>query len=399
MIEPIYKAVPVYAIHFDDNNVRSDYRTGLFDTDSEDIQSLAESILEVGLIEPLIVTARDDGGYDLVAGERRLRALQLINVREPGRMSDVTVKIYEDISDERKKMIQLIENVQRKDLSDYDKVMAIAEGYQVLSQQIDPETGRKYTQGKYAKLIGMSSTNLSNYLTYPRRPVVIEGLRTGILGLGTAYMCLPFDDSDVETIIAKVKQERINGNPTRTAVAADFRELEQFVSAREATKDLNYAYADLPVNTATDPFNDWVADMDEKEALESANNIPTPPPTAKPEPKTPIIDQVKLASKFGESVFDAEDNSTDSYSPTRTIGESIVKHKFSSAGAALAQGLSIADSPYLGQLKHQATATFDQQNFLIRAAKARLILSKFYANVDQLDNFQVFDRLEQFLRD
>lgn len=359
MNDPVYKKTCIDNIYFDEKNVRSDYRSGLFNADSDDIKALAESILEFGLIEPIIVSQIENNKFNLIAGERRLRALQLININYPDRMREITVKVYDGITDERKKMIQLIENVQRKDLSDYDKVIAIFSGYEMLSKQIDPETGKKYTQRKYASLIGMSPTNLSNYLTYTARPVIIECLRIGIMGLGAANMCLPFDDFDIETyIVKKVKDERINGNPYRVVVASDFRELEQAISQKEHSKNYDYIYQIIDSNS---------------------NSL--------------ILNQQSINARFGTGCFLPENEIVDSYTPSLIVSDNLKKHRFSKLKHEVNQNKILNHS--LANLNQ--ISQFDQQNFLINIDKAKQILSKFYPDVEQLDGFQVFDRFGCFL--
>ena len=77
--------------------------------DEESIAELAQSIQQVGLLQPLLVRKVDDG-YELVAGERRLRAVTSLG------MEKVACIVQQDIEDESSAMMALIENLQREDL-------------------------------------------------------------------------------------------------------------------------------------------------------------------------------------------------------------------------------------------------------------------------------------------
>ena len=76
----------------------------------EDLKELADSILEHGVIQPIIVEAADDGGFFIIAGERRTRASKLAGLKE-------IPAIVKSFSDERKLEIALIENIQMEGLS------------------------------------------------------------------------------------------------------------------------------------------------------------------------------------------------------------------------------------------------------------------------------------------
>ena len=82
------------------------------------IASLAESIDEVGIIEPPVVTPKDEGGYLLVAGERRMRA-----VKELG-WDAVEVKVVKELDKLKRRQLELAENVERKDMRWHEEVEA-----------------------------------------------------------------------------------------------------------------------------------------------------------------------------------------------------------------------------------------------------------------------------------
>lgn len=88
------------------------------DFDENDIKILAESIVQNGILQPLTVRRNDDGNYELIAGERRLRAAKLCGLK--------TVPcILKEISSRNSAILALVENIQRQDLSFFDEAMAI----------------------------------------------------------------------------------------------------------------------------------------------------------------------------------------------------------------------------------------------------------------------------------
>ncbi len=115
--------------------------------DLEKLAELRDSILENGIIQPLIVTQQDDEHYELIAGERRLQAAKL------AKLEKVPVVVREATSQQ---MLQLaiIENVQRENLNPIEE----AESYQRLRQEFN------YTHGEIATAMGKDRTTISNFL-------------------------------------------------------------------------------------------------------------------------------------------------------------------------------------------------------------------------------------------
>ncbi|BAZ18485.1 ParB family protein (plasmid) [Calothrix sp. NIES-4071] len=100
--------------------------------DEEKIQSLAESISDVGLLEPIVVRKLENGTYELVAGERRLRACQNLQKQE------VPVNIIE-CNETQANHIRLIENLQREDLNTYEETTGILELLTILLKKEETE--------------------------------------------------------------------------------------------------------------------------------------------------------------------------------------------------------------------------------------------------------------------
>ena len=115
--------------------------------DEESIAELAQSIQHVGLLQPLLVRKVDDG-YELVAGERRLRAVTSLG------MEKVACIVQQDIEDESSAMMALIENLQREDLHYLEE----AQCYQKLLETYG------LTQEELANRLGKSQSSIANKL-------------------------------------------------------------------------------------------------------------------------------------------------------------------------------------------------------------------------------------------
>ena len=115
--------------------------------DEESIAELAQSIQQVGLLQPLRVRKVDDG-YELVAGERRLRAVTSLG------MEKVACIVQQDIEDESSAMMALIENLQREDLHYLEE----AQCYQKLLETYG------LTQEELANRLGKSQSSIANKL-------------------------------------------------------------------------------------------------------------------------------------------------------------------------------------------------------------------------------------------
>lgn len=145
------------------------------------LQELAASIRERGLVQPLVVrpSATDMDTYEIVAGERRWRAAQLANLHQ------VPVVVRE-LTDQEAVEIAIIENVQREDLNAIEE----GEGYRLLMD------GHGYTQEDLAKVIGKSRSHLANTLRLLKLPDSVQELvRSAALSAGHARALIGRDDA------------------------------------------------------------------------------------------------------------------------------------------------------------------------------------------------------------
>ncbi|MFV0439471.1 MAG: ParB/RepB/Spo0J family partition protein [Desulfopila sp.] len=153
--------------------------------DEEGLNELADSIRENGVIQPLIVTqGARKGEFELVAGERRLRASKLAGLEK------VPVVVLDVSSEDNRLELALIENVQRTDLNPIEE----AEAYQKLIQRFG------YTQEDTAKRVGKKRSTVTNILRLLNLPDIIkQDVIAGLLSEGHARSLLRIGD-DLATI-------------------------------------------------------------------------------------------------------------------------------------------------------------------------------------------------------
>ena len=123
-----------------------------------DLQDLADSIKEQGVIQPLLVRSNSDSNYELIAGERRLRASKIAGLKT------VPVILLKIDNEDNLLELALIENIQRTDLSSIEE----AEAYKKLI------TDFGYTQEKTAIRVGKSRTTVTNLLRLLKLPKYIQ---------------------------------------------------------------------------------------------------------------------------------------------------------------------------------------------------------------------------------
>ena len=161
--------------------------------DDSQLSTLAESISQHGVLQPLVVRPiQSTGGYQLVAGERRWRAARIAGLNE------VPVVILE-IDDKEALEIALIENLQREDLNAIEE----AEGYQTLMDSFN------MTQDDVAQRVGKSRPTVANSLRLLGLPSsVISMVKEGSLSAGHARALLAAEDHNsikslAEEVVAK----------------------------------------------------------------------------------------------------------------------------------------------------------------------------------------------------
>ena len=167
--------LPIELLHPNPRNPRKIFR-------EEDLDDLARSIRDKGLLQPLVVRPRGDGrSYEIVAGERRWRAAQRAGVH------DLPVLIRE-LSDGEALEIALIENIQRSDLNAIEE----ARGYAQLINQFS------HTQQQLAAAVGKSRSHIANTMRLLMLPDAVRAkVEEGVISAGHARALAATDNADV----------------------------------------------------------------------------------------------------------------------------------------------------------------------------------------------------------
>lgn len=142
--------------------------------DYQALEELIASIKVHGIFQPLILTSLKNGRYELIAGERRLRAAKTLNLK-------TVPAIVRSVSRQSKLELALIENIQRKDLNPVEE----AEAYQALVDEFG------LTQEEVAKRVGKNRATIANMLRVLHLPEEIQkSLRDGRITMGHAKVIL-----------------------------------------------------------------------------------------------------------------------------------------------------------------------------------------------------------------
>lgn len=152
----------------------------------EALEELAESIRNDGLQEPIIVRKRGDG-YELVSGERRVRASVMADL-------DVVPAVCRDVSDTDMLRLGLIENIQREDLNP----MECARAYQQLMDEFD------WTQEVVSQQVGKKRATVANTLRLLNLPADVQRLvEEGGISMGHARALLAFESKARQSAVAR----------------------------------------------------------------------------------------------------------------------------------------------------------------------------------------------------
>ncbi len=171
--------------------------------DEDALEELSQSIKEHGVLQPILVRPQIYGGYQIVAGERRYRASRMAGLTE-------IPAIIKELSDSETMQIALIENLQRRDLSDLEE----AKGYQTLMDEYG------FSQEDVARTVGKSRSAVANTLRLLGLPDdVKELLDQGKLSAGHARALLAVDqDKEIKEAADKIIKEGLSVRQTEKLV-------------------------------------------------------------------------------------------------------------------------------------------------------------------------------------
>jgi len=162
--------------------------------EADAIEELKESILEYGIIQPLIAR-KSIKGYEIVVGERRLRA-----AKEAG-LTEVPV-VVQELTDERMMELALLENLQREDLNPIEEATA----YSTLMKELN------ITQEELSRRLGKSRSHIANMVRLLSLPTnVIAYMNNGELTMGHGRALLGVKkNADVEPLVKRILAEKLN---------------------------------------------------------------------------------------------------------------------------------------------------------------------------------------------
>lgn len=191
------------------NDIEPNFEQPRKNFDEEELKELCTSIIEHGIIQPIVVREKNSK-YEIVAGERRYRAARM------AKLSEVPV-IIKDFSDQKALEIALVENVQREDLN----AMELACAYSLLMERFD------LNQDEIADKVGKSRPAVANILRLLKlTPYVQEKLRDDVISYGHARAILGVKDIATQKRLADLIE----------AKKLSVRDTERYVKSLEMLK-------------------------------------------------------------------------------------------------------------------------------------------------------------------
>ena len=189
--------------------------------DEESLDELAESIMQVGLLQPVVVRATGPGRYELVMGERRWRAAQRAGLTEIG-------AIVKQTQDDDLLRDALIENLHRQQLDPLEEAAAY--------QQILDDFGA--THEELAHKVGRSRPHISNTLRLLNLPPAVQKrVAAGVLSAGHARALLSLDSGEAQERLARrIAAEGLSVRSVEEIVAVGFEEVPPRRSVRTAAR-------------------------------------------------------------------------------------------------------------------------------------------------------------------
>ncbi len=225
------------------DDIRANHFQPRRDFEDQSLQELAQSIRTSGIIQPLVVRKTAKDGYELIAGERRLRAARLAGLKQ------VPIVIRKS-TDREALELALIENIQRQNLNCVDEALAYFQLIQDFS----------LTQEEVSERVGKDRATVANYLRLLRLPeIIIEDLKRQVLSFGHGKALLGLDDIELrlkarsqiidkrlsvresEALVESMKQAKAgtagaDASSAKTPLAARFANLTKELARHWSTK-------------------------------------------------------------------------------------------------------------------------------------------------------------------
>lgn len=171
--------------------------------EEESIQELAESINELGIIQPITVRKKGFKSYEIISGERRYRAVSNLNIK--------SIPAYVRIANDQQSLeMALVENIQRQNLDPIE----IALCYQRLIDEV------MLTQDQMSKRVGKKRSTISNYLRLLKLdPIVQTGIRDGFVTMGHGRALVSVENKELQLeYYKKILAESLSVRATETLI-------------------------------------------------------------------------------------------------------------------------------------------------------------------------------------
>ncbi|GHT11931.1 chromosome partitioning protein ParB [Bacteroidia bacterium] len=193
---PLIREIPLNQIEANEKQPRTQF-------EEESLQELANSIEQIGIIQPITVRQIEDNRYQIISGERRYRAAKLAGLSE--------IPVYVRTADDKDiQIMALVENIQREGLNDLD----IAISYQNL---ID---AHKLTQEEISETVGKSRSNVANYLRVLKLPVEIQdAMRKQTITMGHARSLIGLEAKEQLRLAQQIVEQGLSVRQTEEIVS------------------------------------------------------------------------------------------------------------------------------------------------------------------------------------
>ena|GEM_PF-306728 len=272
----VVREIPVAEVHPNPYQPRQNF-------DPQTLQELADSIKTYGVLQPIIVRKIEEKNFELIAGERRLRAAKIINLEK-------IPAIIREYTDLQASEIAIIENVQRQNLNAIEE----AQAYQRLIEEFG------YTQEKIAKKIGLSRSQVANTIRLLKlAPQIRELVSQGKLSTGQVRPLLSLESEELQLKAAEMVLEE---NLTAKAV-------ELFM--REFKKTINLSETELQ-NILSEEVAENISDAETIPAVEeNISDVETVPEVEENFSDAETIPEVEENISDAETIPEVEENISD----------------------------------------------------------------------------------------
>ena len=203
----------------------------------ESLNELAKSIQELGVIQPITVRKMEFNKFQLISGERRLRASKIAGLK--------AIPAYIRIANDNESLVMaLVENIQRHDLDPIE----IALSYQRLIDEI------QLTQEQMSERVGKKRSTITNYLRLLKLdPIIQTGIRDGFISMGHGRSIISIEDLDVQTeIYQKILANNLSVRETETLVKNHQESLKPKTASK--VKDSSFEVEEIQKKAITNYF-------------------------------------------------------------------------------------------------------------------------------------------------